>query len=114
MTTHFPALGLMLLFPLLGFLFNLFYGARWGRGSVNIVGPGVIFAAFAVALISFIKLLTLPAGSVLSVTLWQWIQAGPFHANFALQVDALSGLMTFVLMSVREPRVLPTFCCLRR
>jgi len=100
MTAHFPALGLILLFPLLGFLFNLFYGARWGRGSVNLIGPGVIFAAFAVALIAFIKLLTLPAGSVLSVTLWHWIQAGPFRADFVLQIDALSGLMTLIVTGV--------------
>jgi NADH-quinone oxidoreductase subunit L len=100
MTANFPLLGLILLFPLLGFLFNLFYGAKWGRGSVNIVGPGVIFAAFAIALASFIRLLTMPAGSVLSVELWQWIHAGPFRANFALQVDALSGVMILIVTGV--------------
>ncbi|HVN28171.1 MAG TPA: NADH-quinone oxidoreductase subunit L [Candidatus Binataceae bacterium] len=100
MTTHFPILGLMLLFPLLGFLFNLFFGARAGRDAVNFVGPGAIFAAFVVAVISFFKLLALPAGSVLSVTLWHWINAGPFHAGFTLQVDALSGLMTLIVTGV--------------
>src|ERR1700738_4114444 len=100
MTAHFPALGLILLFPALGFLFNLFYGARWGRRWVNFVGPGVIFAAFAIALITFIRLLTLPAGSVLTVTLWPWIYAGRFHADFALQIDALSGLMTLIVTGV--------------
>jgi NADH-quinone oxidoreductase subunit L len=99
-TVHFPALGLILLFPALGFLFNLFYGARWGRGWVNVVGPGVIFAAFAVVFVAFIKLLTLPAGSVLTVTLWRWIAAGPFHANFTLQIDALSALMTLIVTGV--------------
>jgi len=49
MTTEFPALSLILIFPLLGVLFNLFAGARMGRTAVNIVGPGVIFAAFGVA-----------------------------------------------------------------
>src|SRR3977135_1490115 len=100
MTAHFPALGLSLLCPALGFLFNLFYGARWGRGTVNIVGPGVIFAAFAVALLAFISLLRLPAGSVLSVTLWPWIHAGRFQVDFALQVDALSALMTLIVTGV--------------
>ena len=100
MTVHFPALGLILLFPALGFLFNLFYGARWGRSWVNIVGPGVIFAAFAIVVIAFIRLVTLPAGSVLSVTLWQWIYAGPFHADFTLQIDALSALMTLIVTGV--------------
>src|ERR1700693_2040632 len=100
MTVHFPALGLILLFPALGFLFNLFYGARWGRGWVNIVGPGVIFASFAIVVIAFLKLVTLPAGSVLSVTLWQWIHAGPFRADFTLQIDALSALMTLIVTGV--------------
>jgi NADH-quinone oxidoreductase subunit L len=100
MTTSFPILGLMLLFPLSGFLFNLFLGAKWGRGSVNLVGPGVIFSAFAIALISFLKLCTMPVGSVLNVTLWHWIYAGSFHANFTLQVYALSGLMTLIVTGV--------------
>ncbi len=100
MTVHFPALGLILLFPALGFLFNLFYGARWGRGWVNFVGPGVIFASFAIVVIAFIRLVTLPAGTVLSVTLWRWIYAGPFHADFTLQIDALSALMTLIVTGV--------------
>src|SRR5579872_1097974 len=100
MTVHFPALGLILLFPALGFLFNLFYGARWGRGWVNIVGPGVVFASFAIVVVAFIRLVTLPAGSVLSVTLWQWIHAGPFRADFTLQFDALSALMALVVTGV--------------
>jgi NADH-quinone oxidoreductase subunit L len=100
MTVHFPLLGLILLFPALGFLFNLFYGARWGRGWVNIVGPGVVFASFAIVVIAFIRLVTLPAGSVLSVTLWQWIHSGPFRADFTLQIDALSALMTLIVTGV--------------
>ena len=36
MTAQFPALALILLFPALGFLFNLFYGHRAGprRGQL--------------------------------------------------------------------------------
>jgi len=100
MAAQFPALGLIILFPALGFLFNLFYGARWGRRAVNIVGPGVIFAAFAIALLAFVKLCTMPSGSILTVTLWPWIHAGRFHADFALQMDALSALMTLIVSGV--------------
>ena len=53
MTAQFPALALILLFPALGFLFNVFFGHRAGRGAVNLVGPGVIFLAFAIALWGF-------------------------------------------------------------
>ena len=49
MTVQFPALALILLFPLIGVVFNMFFGFRSGRGVVNVVGPGVMFAALAVA-----------------------------------------------------------------
>jgi len=100
MTAQFPALGFILLFPALGFLFNLLCGARWGRRSVNIVGPGVIFAAFAVAMMAFLHLRAMPDGSRLTTLLWPWIHAGRFHADFALQMDALSALMTLIVTGV--------------
>src|SRR5271168_2326530 len=100
MTAHFPALGFILLFPALGFLFNVFLGNRWGRSAVNVIGPGVIFAAFAVAAGAFIRLSSMPSGTVLTVTLWPWIHAGPFSADFALQMDALSALMTLIVTGV--------------
>src|SRR5580704_8374233 len=100
MEAQYPALGFILLYPALGFLFNLFYGARWGRRSVNVVGPGAIFVAFAIAVMAFVKLLSMPSGSVLTFTLWQWIHAGGFQADFALQVDALSALMVMIVTGV--------------
>jgi NADH-quinone oxidoreductase subunit L len=100
MTAQFPALALILLFPALGFLFNVFYGRRAGRGAVNLAGPGVIFLAFAVALWGFIRLLAMPAGAALEVTLWPWIVAGQFHTAIALRLDALSAVMTLIVSGV--------------
>jgi NADH-quinone oxidoreductase subunit L len=100
MAVDFPALGLILLFPALGFLFNVFFGRRLGRRAVNLVGPLVIFLAFAVATWAFVTLLTMPAGSVLRVRLWPWIYAGPFHADIALRLDALSAVMVMVVSGV--------------
>ena len=100
MTAEFPALGLILLFPALGFLFNVFLGNRMGRGAVNVVGPGVIFAGFIVAVTAFFKLHAMPSGGVLTVTLAPWIHAGRFNADFALQMDALSALMTLIVTGV--------------
>ena len=43
----------------------------------------------------------MPAGGVLAhVTLWRWIQAGRFHADIGLRVDALSGVMTLIVTGV--------------
>jgi len=100
MTVEFPAIALILLFPALGVVFNLFLGRRFGRGAVNVVGPGVMFAAFAVATWAFVKLLAMPAGSALAVHMWGWIEAGQFHVEFGLRIDALSGVMVMIVTGV--------------
>src|ERR1700688_4561064 len=100
MTVEFPALALILLFPALGVVFNLFFGASWGRAAVNVVGPGVMFAAFGVASWAFLKLLAMPAGGALAVHLWGWIEAASFHVEFGLRVDALSGVMVMIVTGV--------------
>src|SRR5208337_1837195 len=100
MAVDFSPLGLILLLPALGVVFNLFFGARLGRRSVNLVGPGVVFAAFAIALAGFAKLLAMPAGSSLSFTLWPWIHAGKFAVDVSLRLDALSGVMVLVVSGV--------------
>jgi len=97
MSVEFAPLGLILLFPALGVLFNLFLGPRLGRGAVNLAGPGVMFLAFAAAAWGFADLLAMPAGSALTFKLWGWIVAGNFHADLALRMDALSGVMVMVV-----------------
>jgi len=100
MTVEFPALALILLFPALGVLFNLFLGPRYGRGAVNVVGPGVMFVAFGVATWAFLTLLAMPPGGALAVHLWGWIEAGRFHTEFGLRLDALSGVMVMIVTGV--------------
>jgi NADH-quinone oxidoreductase subunit L len=100
MNVDFPALALILLFPALGVVFNLFLGARLGRGAVNVVGPGVMFVAFAIASWAFAAVLAMPPGSALHFTLWPWIEAGRFHVDFGLRVDALSAVMVMVVTGV--------------
>jgi NADH-quinone oxidoreductase subunit L len=100
MTIDFPPLGLILFFPALGVVFNLFYGRRAGRGAINFIGTSVIFLAFAIALWAFAKLLAMPPGGALAFTLWPWISAGNFHADIALRFDALSAVMTLVVSGV--------------
>src|ERR1700730_15212132 len=100
MTAQFPALALILLFPALGFVFNVFFGQRAGRDAVNLAGPGVIFLAFAIALWGFVRLLAMPSGAALEETLWPWIIAGQFHTAIALRFDALSAVMTLIVSGV--------------
>jgi NADH-quinone oxidoreductase subunit L len=100
MTAPFPALGLILLIPALGVVFNLFLGRRLGRGAVNIAGPAAIFGAFAIACWAFATLLKMPPGSALVVTVWPWIDSGSFHVDIALRMDALSAMMTLIVSGV--------------
>src|ERR1700687_5244159 len=100
MIQDFPALGLILLFPTVGVLFNLFWGRRAGRGAVNLVGCGVIFLAFAVTLWGAVALIGLSPGASLQCALWPWIAAGSLHVEFGLRLDALSTVMTLVVTGV--------------
>ena len=100
MNLEFTALALILVFPALGVLFNLFLGPRLGRGAVNLVGPGVLFLSFAVATWAFVTLMTLPVGSALFCPLWRWLEAGSFHVELGLRVDALSAVMVMIVTGV--------------
>ena len=100
MNVEFAALSLILVFPALGVLFNLFLGPRLGRSAVNVVGPGVMFVAFAVATWAFLSILAMPAGSALYCPLWRWLEAGKFHVELGLRVDALSGVMVMIVTGV--------------
>jgi NADH-quinone oxidoreductase subunit L len=87
----------IVLFPLLGVLFNIFLGQRWGRKWVNLVAPGVVLLSF---LFSFAAFLCLPEGGALVDVVWPWITSGSFHADFALRVDPLSAMMILVVTGV--------------
>ena len=100
MTREFRGLGLILLFPLLGVVLNIFFGRRAGRAAVNLVGPGLIFLAFGVSLWAFALLLTMPRGAALTLTLWPWFEAGSFHVDIALRFDALTAVMALVVTGV--------------
>jgi NADH-quinone oxidoreductase subunit L len=100
MTREFSALGLILLFPLIGVVFNLFFGRRAGRTAVNFVAPFLIFLSFGVSLWAFVLLLTMPRGAALTLTLWPWIEAGRFHVDIALRFDALTAVMALVVTGV--------------
>jgi NADH-quinone oxidoreductase subunit L len=68
---------------------------------VSIVGPGAILAAFALALAIFAAMLGQPAiESPLIVSLGQWMPAGNFVVDWALQLDPLSMVMVLVITGV--------------
>ena len=92
-----PSLRFIVLLPLLGVVFHVFCGARLGRGAVNAIGPGVVLAAFLLAVSAFFQL---PEGGVLVDRIFPWITAGELHVDIALRVDALSAVMILVITGV--------------
>ena len=87
----------IVLFPLLGVVFNLFLGPRYGRQVVNWVSPGMIFLAFCFAFAAFVQL---PDGGALVDSVYPWIYSGALHVDIALRVDPLSGTMIMVITGV--------------
>jgi NADH-quinone oxidoreductase subunit L len=88
--------------PLAGFLVNGALALRRtpARAAVSIVGPGVLIAAFGVALAVFFELLGQPPHEPHIVTLWSWMPAGALELNLAFQVDQLSAVMLLVVTGV--------------
>ena len=87
--------------PLAGFLVNGLLGRRLGKGAVALVGPGVVGAAFALAVSIFLALLRLPAPERLyELDLFRWIPSGDLQISAGLQVDPLSTVMMLVVTGV--------------
>jgi NADH-quinone oxidoreductase subunit L len=104
-------LPLLILLPVIGFLVNgaVALTRRPAPGTVTastarhplvtIVGPGVIVAAFALAVVLFLRVrVGLPAPAI--VSLGQWMPAGNLVIDWSLQLDQLSMLMVLVITGV--------------
>jgi NADH-quinone oxidoreductase subunit L len=99
MVTATALLRWIILLPALGVLFHLVVGRR-AEGAVKLVGPGVVGAAFAVAIAAVLRLDGLGEGAVLRDHLFTWITAGPLRVEAALRFDALAAVMALVVTGV--------------
>jgi NADH-quinone oxidoreductase subunit L len=99
--------SLIILLPLLGFLFNAFLGKRAGNRAVALVSPGVVLAAFVVALYTLV-FIVLPSPDHRAIVPFlpftpsdmPWISLGGLRVNFALLLDPLSMLMVLIVTGV--------------
>ncbi|AMW04928.1 NADH-quinone oxidoreductase subunit L [Gemmatimonas phototrophica] len=104
-------LPILILLPILGFVINgaIALMTKPADGStvvttarnpvVTILGPGVIIAAFALAVVLFMRVRVGIPGPVV-VTLGQWMVAGTLAVDWSLQLDQLSMLMVLVITGV--------------
>jgi NADH-quinone oxidoreductase subunit L len=89
----------IVILPLLGTLWNLFLGRRL-KGSVKLVGPGVLLGAFLVGLKAIFDLRALGHDAALRDAVFTWIPAPSFTAEFALWLDPLSAIMVMVITGI--------------
>ncbi|MDI6754480.1 MAG: proton-conducting transporter membrane subunit, partial [Thermodesulfobacteriota bacterium] len=93
--------GLIPLFPAIGFAINLFFGRRLPKGAVGFIACAAIGLSFLVSLLVFADLLKLaPANRSVEKILYTWIHSGEFQANVGFLVDPLSIVMMLVVSGV--------------
>ena len=97
-------LGFLWLVPVLpfaGFAILALSRHSFPHRGVTIVGLGSVgLSALMAILISASFLLSPPAGSVFTQTLWTWMQVGSFNPAIAFRLDALSLIMMLVVTFV--------------
>ena len=93
--------GLIPLFPAIGFTLNLFLGRRMSKGAVGFIACAAIGLSFLVSLLVFADLLKLaPANRSVEKILYSWIISGEFQANVGFLVDPLSIVMMMIVSGV--------------
>lgn len=93
---------LTVVFPLVGFLFNGFFGRKIKNEKiVGAIGSAAVGLAFLVALGAFIQTLGLPVEERRNVVeLFTWINVGGVNVKFAYLVDQLSLTMSLIVTGV--------------
>ena len=93
--------GLIPLFPAIGFAINLFFGRRMSKGAVGFIACAAIGLSFLGSLLIFADLLKLaPANRSVEKILYPWILSGEFQASIGFLVDPLSVVMMMVVSGV--------------
>ena len=94
-------LPLTFIFPLLGFLILAFMRDKLTEQAAALVGVGSLaLSALCTLVASFTFLTTYPAGTVITVPLWTWMQVGDFAPTFGLSFDGLALTMLGVITGV--------------
>src|SRR6478736_442297 len=94
-------IGLVALFPLLGFLIIDLNHKRISHGVASFIGCGSVFLSFLLAITIFSNLLTLPEDQrSLTVIIIDWISTAGFSANISFLVDPLSSIFLLIITGV--------------
>jgi len=92
----------VLIFPLLGFIVNLFFGKRIkSEKFIGIFSSAVVLIPFLITVYFLIYLYSLePHSRFITLNLLNWIAAGFFNIQFSFLIDPLSLCMVLVVTGV--------------
>lgn len=91
-------LYIIVLLPLLGFLFNGILGKFLPKKFVGTIATAVVFVAFLLAVNLFLSINA--NDPPLFFTLFEWFSVDDFSVDFSFQVDQLSILMTLLITGI--------------
>ncbi len=92
-------IGLVPLFPLIGFLINGFFGKKIGKSLSGIIASVSILASFILSVLIFVEL-SGPAEKSHIVNLFSWINSGNLKIPFEFLVDPLSSLFLLIITGI--------------
>jgi NADH-quinone oxidoreductase subunit L len=94
-------LGLIPLFPLLGFLINAGFGRRLPKTVSGSIASAVMVASFVVSVMAALDLAGLPPGErAIEQTVYTWIASGDFVLDLTFRVDPLAAVMILIVSGI--------------
>jgi len=78
----------LLLAPLCGFIFNVFFGKKAGKAIAGILGTLSVVISFVATTYFFVQIQSNP--NPIQIDLFQWISLEKFNVNFSFLLDQLS------------------------
>src|ERR1041385_5029406 len=92
-------IGLVPLFPLIGFLINGFFGKKMSKGLSGGIACASILASLIVSVLAFMELEHSAKKSHV-VTLFSWISADTLNIPFDFLYDPLSALFLLIITGI--------------
>lgn len=91
--------GLVPLFPLIGFLINGFFGKKISKGLSGAIASISVLASFIVSLLIFLELEHSEVKTNV-VNLFSWIRSGSLNIPFEFLIDPLSSLFLLIITGI--------------
>src|SRR4030042_2195104 len=97
---YFYLVPLVVIFPVMGLLINIFFGGRMGEKAIGAIACLASGLSFVVAYLLGISLVNHPEAVTISFMDWNWITVGSLQLDWAFRVDTLSVTMMLVVGGV--------------